>query len=197
MTTITADDVYARALAEHGESNVGAEQLGQTYESMQSAGERKAGGVWYTPEPVATFMSRFAVEIVGLKQVGPEPEQVMRVVALDPACGCGIFLVHAARQLSIEYAKRLIGGAEPSGDLVLAVLPRVVLNCVFGIELDPVAAELARMAVSLETVGAITPTMLDRHIVSGDTLTGTLPPALLERAPHLANPEPPISTGRE
>lgn len=186
MSGITAQQVYEAAVAEYGEDNVGAWELGAVYEALQSAIAKKRHGVWYTPEPMAASMSRFAVEIVGLRQVGPEPEQVMRVVALDPACGCGIFLVHAARQLSTEYARRLCGGAEPSGDLVLAVMPRVILNCVFGIELDPVAVELARLAVSLETVGAITPAMLDRHIVCGDTLNGAMPPALADRTPHAA-----------
>lgn len=176
---ITAEAVYERAREQH--EDVTAYELGTTYESMQSMGRRKKTGVWYTPEPLAAAMSRFAVEIVGLRQVGPEPEQVMRVIALDPTCGCGIFLVNAARQLSIEYARRLVG-AEPSGDLVLAVMPRVILNCVFGVELDPVAAELARLALSLETAGAITPGMLERHVICGDSLAGASPPAMDDRA---------------
>lgn len=185
---ITAQEVYAKVVADEGEDGVTAERLGSTYEAMQSAGKRKKGGVWYTPDPVAAWISDFAIAQVGLAQVGPEAEQVMRVIALDPACGCGVFLVHATRQLSIEYARRLTGADEPSGDLVLAVMPRVVLNCVYGIELDPVSAELARIAVSVETVGAVTPAMLERHIVAGDTLAGAMPPALLDRAPQYAHP---------
>ena len=184
MSGVTAAQVYAAAVEEYGEDNVGAGELGAVYEAMQGATEKKRRGVFYTPDPLASPMSRLAVEIVGLRQIGPEPEQVMRVVALDPACGCGIFLVHAARQLSAEYARRLIGG-DPSGDLILAVMPRVILNCVFGIELDPVAVELARLAVSLETVGAITPAMLDQHIICGDTLAGAFPPALADRSPRI------------
>lgn len=176
---ITADIVYQRAITEY--EDVGAEQLGTVYQQMLEEADparRKSQGSYYTPEPLAAWLCRFVAE-VGLDKIGPEPEQVMRIAAIDPSCGSGIFLVHAARVLSYEYARRLVNG-EPSGDLMLAVMPRVVLNCVFGVDIDPVAADLARLAVSLETCGAITPAMLDRHIICGNVLAGDSPPAMEE-----------------
>ena len=174
---ITADVVYQRAVAEYGEDNVGAEQLGIVYQQMMSAETRVKRAAYYTPEQVAESMARFVFQELALDKVGPAPEQVMRICAIDPACGAGIFLVHAARQLSIAYATRLLAGAEPSGDLVFAVMPRVILNCVFGVDLDPVAVDLARLAVSLETAGTLTPAMLEGHIIVGNVLEGDLPPA--------------------
>lgn len=173
---ITADVVYQRALTEF--EDVGAEQLGVVYQQMlqeQQVGKRKKQGSYYTPEQVAEFMTRFSVQ-QALGRVDAEPEQVMRICAIDPACGAGIFLVWMGRTLAREYASRLIGG-EPSGDLMFAVLPRVFLNCAFGVDLDPVAVDLARLAVSLETAGTLTPAMLERHIVVGNVLEGDLPPA--------------------
>src|SRR5262249_51913026 len=58
---------------------------------------------------------------------------------------------------------------------------RVILTCIFGIDIDPVAVDLAKLALSLETAGAITPSMLDRHIICGNTLAGVTPPAMDDR----------------
>jgi hypothetical protein len=170
---ITADIVYQRALCEY--ETVGAEQLGVVYQQMMNNDDRKSRAAYYTPEPLAQWVARFSMQL-GLDKLGRDPEQVMRLAAIDPACGAGILLVHGARVLSHAYASRLAGG-EPTGALMLAVMPRVVLNCVYGVDIDPVAVELAKLAVSLETAGTLTPAMLDRHIICGNVLEGDLPPA--------------------
>jgi type I restriction-modification system DNA methylase subunit len=166
---ITADQVFAEDAARRGgEDNVTAYTLSETYESMQSMAARKRGGVWYTPQPVTQWMSSFTLRL-GIRQVGPEPDQILRIVAYDPACGCGVFLIEAAQLLARAYAERLVGG-EPSPAMVLAVLPAIILRCVFGQDIDPVAVELARRALSLETGGMVTTDMLARHVVAGNSL---------------------------
>ena len=179
-TGITAEIVHQRALCEY--ESVGADELGAVYQDMMGAEHRTAQAAYYTPEPLAAFLTRFATQL-GLNQIGPEPEQVMRIVALDPACGSGIMLVHATRLLTHAYASRLISGREPSGDLMLAVMPRVILECVFGVDNDPVAVDLARLALSLETAGALTPAMLARHVVCDSVLEGPehVPPAMADQ----------------
>lgn len=177
---VTADDVLAKAVAEHGEDNVGVYELAFAYESMQAMGARKKTGVFYTPAEVAQTMSTMSLQL-GLNQCGESPQQVLKILALDPACGCGQFLVEAARFLATEYARRLIN-EEPSGDLILAVMPRIILECIFGMDIDPVAVELAKRALSLETVGAVTPAMLDRHFKVGNSVNGPDgPPAFEDR----------------
>jgi hypothetical protein len=176
---ITADIVYQRALCEY--ETVGAEELGIVYQGMLGGADRKKRGVYYTPEQAAQFLARFSLGL-GVDQTGPTAEHVLRVTAIDPACGSGILLVHAARVLAHAYASRLVKG-DPSGDLMLAVMPRVILECVFGVDTDPIAVDLARLALSLETVGALTPAMLSRHIVCDNVLDGPdhLPPALKDK----------------
>lgn len=177
--TITATAVLAEASARYGEENVTARELADTYESMQSAAARKEGGVYYTPQPIVDWMSRFSLEWA-LKQVGPEAPQVLRIIACDPSCGAGVYLVEAARLLSVQYAGRLIK-ADPPAALVLAVMPTVILSSVFGIDIDPVSAELARIALSIETGGILPPQALERHVIAGDPLSGDSPPAMEER----------------
>lgn len=179
IAELTAERVYQEATARY--EHVGAEELGIVYQEMMAGDERLARGSYYTPDGVAGWMNKFSLGLA-LRQVGPAAEHVLQVVALDPACGAGIFLVHAARFLAHAYASRLVDG-EPSGDLMLAVLPRVILECVYGVDLDPIAVDLARLAVSLETAGALTPAMLSRHIVCDSVLEGPdhVPPALADR----------------
>jgi type I restriction-modification system DNA methylase subunit len=177
---ISAARVLAEAAERYGQDQVGARELADTYESMQAMATRKKSGVWYTPEPVVKFMSRFALE-QAIGQVKPdEPGQILRIVACDPACGCGVFLVEAAQLLAANYAGRLFG-AQPTGEQVMAVLPTVILWSVFGMDIDPVAAELSRIALSLETGGVLTPAMLERHVVCADPLSGGSPPAMDDR----------------
>jgi hypothetical protein len=176
-SVIGADQVLAEAKVRH--EQVGAYELSTTYESMQAMGQRKKDGVWYTPEVLAGVVTRLALNL-GLDQVGPEPEHVLRIVACDPACGCGVFLVEAAWLLSHAYAERLIG-REPAPELVAAVMPRVILECVFGLDIDPVAIDLARIALSIATGGVLPPEALVRHVVCGDPLQGDEPPAMTDR----------------
>jgi type I restriction-modification system DNA methylase subunit len=177
--TVTAAAVLDEARSRYGE-DLDAELLGETYEAMVAMAERTAGGIFYTPKPVATFMTTFALE-QAIRQVdGQDPQAILRLVVCDPACGCGVFLVEAARLLAANYAGRLFGG-QPTAAQVFAVMPTVVLWSVFGIDIDPVAAELARVAVSLETGGTIPPEALARHIVAGNPLDGDSPPAMEAR----------------
>ena len=174
---ITAEAVYEQTTREHG--RVTAHELGVTYESMQSMGKRKKGGVWYTPEPLAVAIAHQALERA-LGQAGPTADDLLKLVVCDPCCGTGIFLVAAARRLSREYAQRLYGD-DPDDEKAAAVMPFVILSCIFGIDIDPVSAELARLALSLETDGLLPPAALERHVIAGNPLEGDSPPAMDDR----------------
>ena len=65
--------------------------------------------------------------------------------------------------------------------LISACLPWVIQECVFGVDIDPVSAELARIVLSDLTCGALSPDDLARNVIAGDTLAGDEPPALTER----------------
>jgi type I restriction-modification system DNA methylase subunit len=123
------------------------------------------------PSPVAEGVARLALGAAVSRLIGPEPADILRISALDPACGAGIFLVHGARLLAHAYARRLVG-QEPSPELVGAVLPTVILHCIFGIDIDPVAVELTKISLCLETGGVLSISALDRHIICENTLSG-------------------------
>jgi hypothetical protein len=65
--------------------------------------------------------------------------------------------------------------------VALFVLPQIILTCVYGMDRDPLAVDLARLALSLETDGQVPPQALARNIVCGDHLRGDQPPAKQDR----------------
>lgn len=156
--------------------------LGTAYEQLRRHKTESGDAViYYTPVEIAEPMVQFSIGTTLKRLDDQSPEAVLRIVALDPACGAGTFLVCAARFLATEYARRLFGGATDLA--VRLVMPTVLEMCIFGIDTDPVAIELAKAALWLEIRGAFPITFMDRHVVVADTLSGpdAQPPALAER----------------
>lgn len=175
---ITADAVVEEVIARYGDDFT-PQHVADTYESMQAMAQRRKTGVWYTPAPVIDFMTKFSFQIA-FRQIGPTAADVLRIIAIDPCCGTGPYLVQGAKFLAAQYAGRLIG-RDPTEELVYAVMPTVILTCMYGVDIDPVAAELARICLSRETDGVLTPQQLEQHVAAGDTLKDEMPPALANR----------------
>src|SRR5690606_35202203 len=99
---------------------------------------------------------------------------LLSITVIDPACGSGHFLLAAARPLAGELARIRAGGA-PGAVEYRHALRDVVTHGIFGVDRNPMALELARMALWLE---AHTPDralgFLDHHLVCGDSLLGLL-----------------------
>src|SRR5262249_12073688 len=112
------------------------------------------------------------------------PEE--RVAALldltvcDPACGSGHFLVAAARRIAKRIASEATGEPEPPEAAIRAALRRVVGRCIYGVGVNPMAAELAKVSLWLEALEPSKPlSFLDQNIRVGNSLLGVTP-ALLE-----------------
>jgi hypothetical protein len=150
--------------------------VGTAYESL--IGHDNAA--WYTPPEAADAMVRLSIGLAVEKLIDdPDPGSVLRVVAYDPSCGAGVFLVAAARFVAAVYAERLLGAA--SEFAIAAVLPTVMAETVFGVDLDPVAVDISKAALWFE-LGCRRPiTFMDRNVVCGNTLAGAEPPKLTER----------------
>jgi hypothetical protein len=164
----------------------GAEELGAMRERLLDAesGRRAAQGSWYTPDGVALPLSRMSIDLAIDKIIKPrEPHEVLRVTAYDPACGCGIYLVAAARHIASRWLGLI--GADLSGRDrergIAMLLPDVMRECVYGVDRDPVAVEIARAVLWLAVGGAEPVTFMDRNVITGNTLDGDEPPALTAR----------------
>lgn len=176
---LAAADVSGWAVAE----------LGEMRERLAAKEERETGGLWYTPPQLAEWMAGFTL---ARQPCCDLPGCALRVMALDPACGAGVFLLAAARQIARVYAEVATGRDEPPAWAVQTVLPVVMSECVFGIDTDPVAVDLAKSVLWLEVGGTRPITWMDDNIICGDALAGDSPKTLECR---LDDPDPLIILG--
>lgn len=159
----------------------GVAELGAVRERLASNDDRKSGGIWYTPPRLAAAVTKFTLSITSYPPGYDAPGYTLRVLTLDPSCGAGAFLVAAARDIAVRYAAACTGMTPPPEWAVHAVLPTVFSECVYGVDIDPVAVDLARAACWLETGGAAPPGFMDDNITVGDPLADEIPKRLQER----------------
>jgi Eco57I restriction-modification methylase len=110
---------------------------------------------------------------------GSFADRVLGLHILDPAMGSGHFLIRTCQYLAEEIATSPFtsdpeGEARPDDEAsILYWKRRVVETCLFGVDLNPMAVELAKLALWLETVATDMPlAFLDHHLQAGDSLIG-------------------------
>ncbi|MGI9061713.1 MAG: Eco57I restriction-modification methylase domain-containing protein [Ktedonobacteraceae bacterium] len=153
-----------------------------TIDMKTEKGERKASGSYYTPDYIVKYMVEETLGPV-LRRVianaATEQEKiaaVLNVKVLDPAMGSGHFPVEAT-----EYIARFLvenieqPPADTGGEADLAYWKRrVVQSCIYGVDLNPLAVELAKLSLWLATVAKNRPlSFLDHHLRCGNSLIGT------------------------
>lgn len=152
------------------------DDIGAAYEHLLGK-----SGAWYTPIELAEAMVLMAIgpQLDRLAH-HPDPRNLLQVLALDPACGGGAFLLTAARFIARRLAGRLRHDTSPVAPQGL--LLEVLDCCIFGIDIDPIAVEISKAALWLEVQGGQPFTFMDRNIIVADALAGDAePPRLTER----------------
>ena len=168
------------------------EQLGAVYEQVldyepptsetgplvRTRDVRKSSGAFYTPRGLTAHLVRTTLApLVG----GRSSEQILALRIADPAMGSGAFLVAACRFLASAAEDALIAeGRWHPGDVTAAdraLLRRdLASRCLYGVDLNPMAVQLARLSLWLATLAADRPlSFLDHHLVAGDSLIGATP----------------------
>ena len=149
--------------------------------------ERKTSGSYYTPEDLVRLLILSALLPVIRdrlsKATTPEEkeEALLAIRVLDPACGSGHFLLAAARRLALELARIKAGDDEPSEELRRECLRKVVARCIYGVDKNPMAVELCKVALWIEAIEPGKPLgFLDAHIQCGDSLVGVFDPKVLD-----------------
>ena len=123
-----------------------------------------------------------------------EPDPTKTIVAellalrvCDPACGSGHFLVAAARRIAKRVAAVREHNPEPTIDAVRHALHEVIAQCVYGVDLNPMAVELAKVSLWLEGMEAGKAlSFLDAHLKRGNALIGATPALLKKGIPSAA-----------
>ncbi|WP_116040790.1 Eco57I restriction-modification methylase domain-containing protein [Amycolatopsis palatopharyngis] len=105
--------------------------------------------------------------------------ELLSLTICDPACGSGHFLVAAARRIAKRVAAVRERNPEPTLDAVRQALHEVIARCVYGVDLNPMAVELAKVSLWLEALEPGKPLgFLDAHVKCGNALIGTTPALL-------------------
>ncbi len=164
---------------------------------MVAISKRKQSGSFYTPDYIVKYILNQTVRPL-LDQIEADPvvriaaesgiednsfaERVLRLKILDPAMGSGHFLVRATEMLAEEIA------SHPTTKLAIPYAPfnvshdeaeiaywrrRVVESCIYGVDLNPLAVELAKLSLWLTCISSKEPlSFIDHHIQCGNALIG-------------------------
>jgi hypothetical protein len=176
---------------------------------LHAAPGRKASGSYYTPPDLVRFLVeetlRPQAEALSPAE-DPRPRDLLTLTVLDPAMGSGHFLLGACRFLGdrLHEACRACAArglrdrvpdelvphvpANRPGTTALAMCKQLVAShCLYGVDRDALAVEVARACLWLEVGSGTLPwATLERRLVHGDSLTGPFSTDL----PHLTRPPP-------
>jgi hypothetical protein len=181
-------------------ADLGVEQLGAVYErvldldptqlldagasgapsssgSVHSA-RRKETGTFYTPQPLTDFVVRRTLAPLVR---GRSADDLLKLRVVDPAMGSGAFLVAACRYLAHAYESALVREgryAEPDFDepTRAGIRRLIAIRCLAGVDVNPVAVQLARLSMWLTTLARDRPlNFLDDRLRVGDSLIGVSP----------------------
>ena len=191
--------------------DMGADELGYVYEgllelipqitgdgrsfSFAGAGEsrghaRKTTGSYYTPDELVQVLLDSALDPVVEGTVDAHPERpveaLLELAIVDPACGSGHFLLAAARRLADRIARIQAGGTPTPHDYQHA-LRDVVRQCIYGVDRNPMAVELCKVSLWMESIDPGLPlTFLESHIRCGNSLIGATRALMGDEVPDAA-----------
>lgn len=190
--------------------NLGSEELGSVYESLlelhpvfhletgtfglrtAAGNQRKTTGSYYTPASLVFCLLDTALDPVlneaASKPTAAEAEAaILNLNVCDPACGSGHFLIAAAHRMAKKLAAVRTGDEEPPPADRRQALRDVVGHCIYGVDINPMAVELCKVNLWLESIDPGKPlSFLDAHIQCGNSLLGTTPALLKQGIPDAA-----------
>lgn len=181
------------------------EELGSVYESLlelqpqlgedgrtlvfasdaaeQKGNQRKTTGSYYTPDSLVQALLDTALDPVldKTETEADDPEAaLLNLSVIDPACGSGHFLLAAARRIATRVARIRADGTPAQEDFRHA-LRDVARSCIHGVDRNPMAVELTKVALWIETVDPGLPLgFFDAQIRCGDALLGVFDLGVLE-----------------
>ena len=153
---------------------------------LQPSDERRRSGSHYTPReltsPIVDEALRPVLDRLGASlredSAVPRPADLLELKVCDPAMGSGAFLVEACRQLAERLLEswKVYGDRPeiPAGEDELVFARRLVAQrCLYGVDRNPMAVDLAKMSLWLATLSKDEPlTFLDHALRDGDSLVG-------------------------
>ena len=150
---------------------------------LQPSAERRRSGSHYTPRALTAPVVHTALEPVLARLCGPDgrpprSSQLLDLKICDLAMGSGAFLVEACRRLGdvLVESWRVHGGrpALPPDETEVILARRLITQrCLYGVDRNPVAVDLAKVSLWLVTLAKDHPlTFVDHALRHGDSLVG-------------------------
>ncbi|QTX31824.1 N-6 DNA methylase [Aminithiophilus ramosus] len=137
--------------------------------------DRGKSGSHYTPEELVQPLLEHALEPL-IRKATKEPDAEDRLLNLricDDACGSGHILLNAARRVALEVARVRTGADNPDPAAYRQALRDVIEGCIYGVDSNPQAVRLCKVALWLESHNPGKPLgFLDHRIKCGDSLVG-------------------------
>lgn len=182
------------------------EELGSVYESLlelqpqlgddgktltfaseaaeQKGNQRKTTGSYYTPDSLVQLLLDTTLNPVldeREARADDPAEALLKLSIIDPACGSGHFLLAAARRIATRVARHRAGGIPSAADFRHA-LREVACRCLYGVDRNPMAVELTKVALWIEALEPGRPlAFFDAQIRCGDSLIGVFDRAMLRK----------------
>ena len=142
---------------------------------VQSSDHRRRSGSHYTPDAMAAPLVAATLRPI-LAALGddPTPAQLLDLRICDPALGCGVFLRVACEQLTASLLRAWAHHGPPDiPDLTAHARSMVARQCLYGVDRDPLAVELARLSLWLHVADPTLPlSTFESTLRHGDSLVG-------------------------
>lgn len=145
--------------------------------------ERSKSGSHYTPEELVQPLIKHSLDYLIEDRVKPYQEKkaskeqtvkaLLSLKICDVACGSGHILLSAARRVAMEIARIQTDEEQPNPLATRKALREVIRHCIYGVDKNPLAIELCKIAFWLEAHNPGEPlNFLDHHIKCGDAIVG-------------------------
>jgi hypothetical protein len=150
--------------------------------------ERSSSGSHYMPEELVQPLIKHSLDYIiedKLANCHPRPQLIgdplkaakesalLSIKVCDVACGSGHILLSAARRIAIELARVRTGEDQPSPEPYRHAMRDVINHCIYGVDKNPLAVELCKVALWLEAYNPGMPlSFLDHRIKCGDSIVG-------------------------
>ncbi|MFZ2279983.1 MAG: type IIL restriction-modification enzyme MmeI [Prosthecobacter sp.] len=137
--------------------------------------ERAATGSHYTEDELVQPLIKHSLDhLIAEKLKQPDPAAALLSLRVaDISCGSGHILLAAARRIATELAIVRTGDDQPSPAAIREAIREVIRHCIYGVDLNPLAVELCKVALWLEAHVPGEPlNFLDHHIKCGNAIVG-------------------------
>jgi len=151
--------------------------------TFKKGSERSSSGSHYTPEDLVKPLIQHSLEYLIKERVEDfykekaakkdTKKKLLDLKVCDVACGSGHILLSAARRIALEVARVETGEQQPNPTSFRHALKEVIRNCIYGVDKNPLAVELCKVALWLESHNPGEPlSFLDHRIKCGDAIVG-------------------------